>query len=1032
MPLQKSEIIYNLGIGGVDQKTDPKFAPLGRPAELANVRFPKNGRIAKRYGMVPAVSDTVATTNIQRIIETESGMLAMIKKASGARSVYSLSTATDRDPLNGSLGQIVGGATPPIPMAWVDNVITGSAASNYVDTIDSAAGVSQTCFVYSLEQSQSFYSIVDNKTGNSLVGAVSISLFGAPGGATQLRVFAVPNSNVFAAILRNDGNANALCVVLLSAAAGVIATSSTLTVNANFAWDAAMFGSSLIIAARTNAATTLTVSRFTVSTTALGSPTSSSALTMTVGPVNVAVCVPFSSTEDAVILVDDATNGLRGLTVSTTALTVVQALFTIRATVETKNQLTGIRLASGACMAVYEVANASNHLVSVRESTFAVGSSESLNTKLFNAYLCSKPVLTTGSVAPFYVAGHLSKAGSAYGLQHSRFLVEAGAVVVAMFLNGDASLPPSIGSSFAILSLPSIVAMPDNTSIYGSQVIEYSCPTTRIVKTVVDESGSLPRRILAVQKFNVHPRAGYLSARDGPDVLIQAGYLANFDGSSLMENGFLLYPEIVSVTASNGAGTLPNNGSYSFVAVFSYIDGRGNLHRSAPSEVVTGTTGAADDTFTVVVRCLTMSVKIAYGIELYRTENNGTIFYLSELQVFNVPNLFDVASFTVTGSEATLIASTPLDQQSGILDNAQPNCPVAIAVASNRAMVVPGDDRLSAMSSKERRQREGLSFFDAPGRRIASHGPIAAVESFGNRWMACKKRRIYIASGEGSDDSGQSDNLSEFEAHPTVGIGTAYPRSIVSTPYGLIFKSERGFYLADAGGSISPIGVAIDDYRDFPIAASAYYADRNEAHFLLVDGPKLVLTMFEFEGGVDWRWSIDEINDSADAYSDIAVIDGLMYASAESRNGGDPRSLFVEDIGGYADQGSAYPVVMRFTTGWIPIAGRSQGRGRLYGAKFLGTAFGGPHTARVRAAYDYLDDWIDDKSITSANATAGSDAPYQWEFTPTRQKIQAVRFEFTETLSSASRGCELNQLMLTVGVQPGSKTLRRSQRAVTT
>jgi hypothetical protein len=1029
MPLQKQEIVYNLGVGGVDQKTDDKFSPLGRPTEMANVRFPKTGRISKRFGLAPATTDTVnGTGTIKRLFSAGRGLLAAFKNISEALKWYLLVRGTDDNPTNYLLRNVTG--TPPVAKAWVDNVVVQSTAADEIVSSVMAIGTSHTCYVYQISTSNRVYAtIADTSTGLVIRSHEAISL--SPTGTMRISVFAVPLSNSFVVVC--TGNATSIVVTLLDHT-GVLATNTALTTNANRNFDCALFGYRLIIAYQTIAATTVTVSKFDVTASALGSATTGSAVVMTTAPVNLAIAVPYTTTEDAVILSNDATNGTRALTVSTSTLAVVQSLWSAQSgAIRVCNLLTGARLAGGFIMVVAEEYSASDYLTSVfMYSEFLVGATPSSVTILArNMYLCSKPVVTSATFYPVVVIGHLSKVGSASGLQNSRFLFIAGGTVgtvVARFTSGRTDDPQT---ALSVGYLPDIAKVPADGSAFGGVTTEYICPAISVATRAVDESGTRKLKHISAMRFDVQFGNGYATANDGQSTIIQAGYLATYDGRSITENGFLLWPEIISATASNGAGTLPVNGSYRFVAVFTYLDNAGQLHRSAPSEVVTGTTGATDDTFTVLVRGLTPSLKDYYGIELYRTENAGTIFYLAEAQYEKQPNANDTVSFTVTGSDSSLIASTPLGQQSGILDNEQPSSPVAIASNGRRLLAVAGDDRQAVIEGKERIDGEGASFMAGVTRRIAQGGEITGLHCVGNLWVATKKRSLYIASGDGADDTGQSDSLSEFEPHQTVGVGCDNQRHAVVTPLGLIFRSERGYYLLDAGRSIIPLGVGIDEYKDFPLTTAVFHEDRNEVHFLLRDGPRLVLSLHETSAGLDPRWSIDEDDASAEAYGDIAVVNGLLYAATEDRNASNPRTLMVEDVGGYGDQAAGYPVVMRFTTGWIPITGRNQGRGRLYEAKFLGTVKS-VHTARIRAAYNYIDTWIDDKSITSANATAGGAAPYQWVFRPTRPKIQAVRFEFTETLASAGEGLELNQIVLTVGVEPGSSKVRRTQRAAAT
>lgn len=1026
MALPKQYIRYPLGFAGQDQKSDRKYTQPGKPFELANVRFRENGALSKRDGMIPAATATVDSDVILEKLIGGSRFLGVGRTPAGDRWWYNRRPPADDDtPGTATLAQVTTAASmfpnrskPPVPRAWVDKMSPQTViATESLNCADAAIGATQTIIVSKSVQ----LTIIDNATGQAIYTGPELT-------GVDPRVLAIPGTNAF---LVGYSNGTSTLNVALVTTAGVLASVTMTKTAANGNWDWALFGSTLFVIRHTSAATTITPSNITVSATSLSAVTNGTAVNLTRNPVNVAVCVPHSSTEDAVVLVNDATDGIRGVTFNTSTLATVQALWTIYNLTTAKNVLVGARLASGSIYIYYELFNAADYQVQTFMFSGAVAASFGAPTEAATGmYICSKPIVTTASVTPWIVLGHLSKTGTGatYGLQHSRFLYE-GKYVIGRFMTGCALRPPSVRS---ITVVPQIAAAPADAD--RNQVIEYLCADLYDFDGLVDQAGTTRGSGVALMRFNCHPSSGYQAVEDDGTLLVQGGFLALCDDSeSMFENGFLLYPEILSITASAGAGSVPVNGSFQFVAVFLWYDGKGRIHRSAPSEVKAATTGAADNTLTVLIRNLGPTQKPVVGIEIYRTEDDGSEFYLAyvainALQVNQAGSAY-TGSFVVTGSDATLIASTPLGQQVGILENHQPSCPVGISTNGRRIQVIPGDDTLSVMSSKERREGEGATFFDgdAGQRRITKQGPIKAIASIGDRWVAMKQRRIYLASGEGPDDAGNSDSLSEFEAHPQAGIGIADPHSLVETSLGLVFRSERGFYLLDAGSALRPLGDGVAQYKNFPVVSAAYNADLGEVHFLLLDGPRLVLTLVDLNGQIDFRWSLDELDDDAEAYGDIAVVGGKLYAAAQERNDGSPYSLYVEDPGGYHDQAAAFPVVMRILTGWIPISQLLQGRGRLYRALFLGTVEG-IHISRVRARYNYVDTWVDDKQVSSADATIDG-SPYQWEFRPSKHKVMAVEFEFTEVLTAPSQGPVLNELVLECGAREGAARLRRAKRA---
>jgi hypothetical protein len=91
------------------------------------------------------------------------------------------------------------------------------------------------------------------------------------------------------------------------------------------------------------------------------------------------------------------------------------------------------------------------------------------------------------------------------------------------------------------------------------------------------------------------------SAEIAGHLYIAGGCPLVFDGSSAVECGFQTRPRIVSLTDSNGAGTLLNSGEYDYRVHWSWVDAKGDLHLSPPSLISTDTLGASSDTETVVV-----------------------------------------------------------------------------------------------------------------------------------------------------------------------------------------------------------------------------------------------------------------------------------------------------------------------------------------------------------------------------------------------------------------------------------------------
>jgi hypothetical protein len=89
-----------------------------------------------------------------------------------------------------------------------------------------------------------------------------------------------------------------------------------------------------------------------------------------------------------------------------------------------------------------------------------------------------------------------------------------------------------------------------------------------------------------------------------------------------------------------------------------------------------------------------------------------------------------------------------------------------------------------------------------------SDGDITALASFMERVFIFKRRRIYVLSGDGPDDTGGGvfpvpELISEQ-------IGCVDMRSVCVIPEGVLFCAETGIHIVDGGGRVEEIGAPIN------------------------------------------------------------------------------------------------------------------------------------------------------------------------------------------------------------------------------
>lgn len=113
-------------------------------------------------------------------------------------------------------------------------------------------------------------------------------------------------------------------------------------------------------------------------------------------------------------------------------------------------------------------------------------------------------------------------------------------------------------------------------------------------------------------EFNFASVNIFLKSTMANDLHVTGGYLSMYDGVSVVEHGFHVFPEAPAApTLAVTGGGIPA-GTYQYVFVYEWTDNKGNIHRSAPSPAIsviqvagtainfTATTTSGSDTLTSV------------------------------------------------------------------------------------------------------------------------------------------------------------------------------------------------------------------------------------------------------------------------------------------------------------------------------------------------------------------------------------------------------------------------------------------------
>jgi hypothetical protein len=552
------------------------------------------------------------------------------------------------------------------------------------------------------------------------------------------------------------------------------------------------------------------------------------------------------------------------------------------------------------------------------------------------------------------------------------------------------------------------------------------------IKSNVQSNGTTFASTYGVNRtlVNFNPSLNYQDSGLGQNLYVTGGILKNYDGSVVTEDNFFLYPENVTFGVTQTTGGFIASGTYQYAAVYAWYDNRGQLHRSAVSIPQTKviSTGGATHAQEVIIPTLRLTYKTNVFIEVYRTESNGTLFYKvssTTSPTFNNTSV-DSITFVDTLADATILSNELLYTTGGVLDNdPAPNASI-ITNWKNRIVLAGLENAQQIAFSKLFVPGNPAQFSDFFRLTISNQGgPITGLGVLDDKLVIFKRSSLFILSGNGPNDLGQQDDFGSPDRIAS-DVGCTDPSSIVITPKGLMFKSEKGIYLLDRGASLTYIGAEVEAYNNLTVTAATLVPNNNQVRFLTSSNLALVYDLY-----VE-RWSIFDNHSGKDAE---ILINNYVYL----RNDG---MIFFED-GSYLD--NSEPISLQVDTGWLSFAG-IQGFQRVY--KMLGLGeFYSKHKIMVQCAYNYNNSFISEKVIDSDafinsstygnSATYGSDAlyggpgllnAYQFRVDMNVQKAQSIRIKITELQNDTyGRGLSLSNLNFEVGLKSGTGKLNQSQ-----
>lgn len=527
--------------------------------------------------------------------------------------------------------------------------------------------------------------------------------------------------------------------------------------------------------------------------------------------------------------------------------------------------------------------------------------------------------------------------------------------------------------------------------------------------------------------------SAFSSVEMGDALNINGGLLWSYDGQGVAENNFHLFPEdIVATTASSAGGILA--GTYSYLSTYEWRDRYGNTHRSAPSlplsvQVPAGTSAQ------ISIRVPTLRVTNKPGVNIvnYRTTPSISASIYTRINSPQAPLISSTASdsvaFTDFIRDDQLNGNALIYTTGGVLENIG---------APAFAFVGRYKKRLFGLSAENRRQWwYSKEIIENTPVEMSSDQTVPIDEKYGectcgiemdDKWIIFHASAIQYLVGQGPDATGAQNDFSEVNFIDST-VGTSYPKSLVLTPMGVMFKSAKGIWILKRDLSVAYIGAPVEAYNDFEVTSAVLVPNTTEVRFSLGNNQKTVLIY-------DYYYDQWGVFTGKNVLSAVSFSGLYTYVSA-----GSSRQLVQETPGIYSDQGR--PILIGIKTAWLSMAG-FQGFQRAYRLYFLGE-YQSQHRLNISVAYDFKPGVVQtgqvkltprknygaDTFYGSGDVYGGESDVEQYRFNLKQQKCQSLQVTIEEAIDAANyelgAGVKLEAINLVYGIKGGYPKLADSK-----
>lgn len=911
---------------GIDTKTDPKQVQLGNFLSLTNTVFNKGGLLTKRNGFkqLPALPDSTSD-----FLTTFNGDLTAI--------------GSDLKAYSSGYGKwVTRGEIQPVGLSVLP-VIRNNTNQSQCDSVTAANGL--VCAVYtdqnptSLGSAQYKYVIADSVTGQNIVSPTVISQADAEFGTP--RVFLL--GAYFVIVFTNKVSTT----YHLKYFAISTTTPTTVTAPAD-------------IAAAYTQASTVSFDGVVINGSLFVAWNSASAGGIKALSINANLALSSTHTLDAShagtilsLAADDSMGHVwvsyyNSGTSTGYALAIDQMFASITAATEVISSGTILNLASSASNGLmtlfYEVSNnygydsgIPTHFV----SSLTINEAASVGTPAVvkrSVGLASKAFLYSGMI--YFLATYQSP------YQPSYFLISAAGMIIAKLAYGN-------GGGYLTTGLPSFTLTGNLVQVaYLFKDLVQAVNKATNVTTGTQVAGIYSQLGINLASFEIGGIDTF-TAEIGKNLNLTGGFLWGYDGYIPVENNFFVWPDSIEATWSTSGGSIvaqpdgsTNTDAYWYQVTYEWTDNQGNAHRSAPSIPISVTTSGSGSSgsITINVPTLRLTYKISNPVKIviYRwSVDQQTYYQVTSIAtpLLNDPTADSVA-FVDTLADASILGNNIIYTTGGVVENVNGPAARSAFLFDDRLWLVPAEDPNNLWLSKQVIENTPVEMSDLLTEYVAptlsaqgSSGDVICGAPMDDKAILFKKDAISYINGAGPDNTGANSQYSQ-PILITSTVGSDNQRSIVFTPNGLMFQSDKGIWLLGRDLSTSYIGAPVEDFTlNATVLSAVSVPGTNQICFTMSSG---ITLMYDYYYG---HWG---------TFKNIPGISSTLFQGLHTYINA-LGQVFQENPGSYLD--GSRPVLISFTTGWINVAG-IRGYERIHEFSFLGTYYS-PHKLSVQVAFDY-------------------------------------------------------------------------------